>query len=67
MDSMWVGIWFIRRWSHILLLGMESYACLKSMKAVYSRYEPLCIFCAASFRCRRIHSGCSVLLPGNEF
>jgi len=39
---MWIGIWFLRRWSHILLLKMVSYACLKSMKAVYSRDEPLC-------------------------
>jgi hypothetical protein len=35
-----------------------------SMKAVYSRDEPLCIFCAASLRYRRMNSGCSVLLPG---
>jgi len=42
---MWIGIWFLRRWSHILLLGMESYACLKSMKAVHSRDEPLYLLC----------------------
>jgi len=61
---MWIDVWFLRRWSHILLLGMESYACLKSLKAVCSRDEPLRIFCAASLRCRRINSGCSEGLQG---
>ena len=51
--------------------GMESYACLISLTAVYSRDEPLCIFCAASLIGDNIltevsqdNSGCSVLLPG---